>query len=57
MAAGLKAAAVWQVSQVAVVAMCVADLPLADLPLWQLAQPVVTPVWSNYAPKKLAVEV
>jgi hypothetical protein len=35
---------------VAVVAICVADLPLADLPLWQLAQPVVMPVWSNLAP-------
>ena len=31
-------------------AMCVADLPLAELPLWQVAQvPGATPVWLNVA--------
>ena len=36
----------WQVSQAAVVTMCVAGLPLAVVPLWQVAQPDVMPVWS-----------
>jgi hypothetical protein len=32
----------WQDSQLALVAMCAADLVEAMLPLWQLAQPVLT---------------
>ncbi|PKO62104.1 MAG: hypothetical protein CVU24_05650, partial [Betaproteobacteria bacterium HGW-Betaproteobacteria-18] len=32
----------WQLSQLAVVAKWVLVLPLATLPLWQLAQPVTT---------------
>ena len=45
--AGLKVLVPWQASQVALEAMCVAVLPLAVVPLWQLAQPVVMPTWSN----------
>jgi hypothetical protein len=45
----------WQVSQAAVVATWVAGLPVAVLPLWQLAQPDVMPVWLNAAPAKLVV--
>ena len=34
----------------AVVAICVAGLPLADVPLWQVEQvPGATPVWLNVA--------
>ena len=32
-----------------VVGMCVADLPVAMMPLWQLAQLLATPAWSNVA--------
>ena len=36
--------------------MCVADLPVALEPLWQVAQlPAATPVWLNSAPKKETV--
>jgi hypothetical protein len=30
-------------------------LPVAVLPLWQLAQPELTPEWLNLAPEKLVV--
>jgi hypothetical protein len=40
----------WQFSQAAVVAMCVAGLPSAATPLWQLAQPLVIPAWLNFPP-------
>ena len=33
----------WQVSQDAVVAICVTGLPSAVVPLWQVAQPLVMP--------------
>ncbi|MFH1819755.1 MAG: hypothetical protein ABIC92_17905 [Pseudomonadota bacterium] len=36
--AGVQALVLWQVSQDAVVGMCVLGLPVAVLPLWQLAQ-------------------
>jgi hypothetical protein len=40
----------WQVSQAAVVGMCPAGLPLAVVPLWQVAQvPGATPAWVNVA--------
>ena len=45
----------WQVSQAAVVTMCVAGLPLAVVPLWQEAQPVTMPVWTNVAPANVTV--
>ncbi|MBS0330831.1 MAG: hypothetical protein JSR30_13320 [Proteobacteria bacterium] len=37
-AAGFQATVLWQVSQDAVVGICVLGLPVAVLPLWQLAQ-------------------
>jgi hypothetical protein len=47
----------WQVSQDAVVWMCVADLPNAVVPLWQVAQPLTMPVWLNAAPKNVVVDL
>ena len=46
---------VWQLSHAAVVATWAVDLPLADFPLWQLAQPVVMPAWLNLAPVNVLV--
>ncbi|HWD21641.1 MAG TPA: hypothetical protein VG591_00770, partial [Burkholderiales bacterium] len=46
----------WQDSHAAVVGTWLADLPLAVVPLWQLAQPVVMPLWLNTAPEKVVVE-
>ena len=42
---------VWHESHAAVVAMCpVAGLPVADVPLWQVAQlPATMPVWLKVA--------
>ena len=37
----------WQLSQESVVVMCVGFLPGARVPLWQVAQPPVMPVWSK----------
>jgi hypothetical protein len=45
----------WQVSQGALVTMCVAGFPVAVAPLWQLAQPLTMPVWFILAPAKLTV--
>ena len=40
----------WHESQDAVVGRCVADLPLADVPLWQLAQVPAAPLlWLKVA--------
>jgi hypothetical protein len=48
----------WQVSQGAVVGMCVVGFPSAFTPLWQAAQPVVIPVCLNGPPESLtALEV
>ena len=47
----------WQVSQPAVVWICVAGLPKAVEPLWQLAQPLTMPVWFIFAPAKLIVDL
>lgn len=44
----------WQFSQGAVVAMCVAGLPSAATPLWQLAQPLVIPAWLKFPPAPFA---
>jgi hypothetical protein len=60
--AGLKALVlVWQVSQALVVGMCVLALPsafmLVKLPLWQVAQPVVMPVWFIAAGLKALVDL
>ena len=46
---------VWQDSQGAVVTICVADLPFAVAPLWQVAQPALMPVWFHFAPLKRSV--
>ena len=35
--------------------MCLVDLPMAVEPLWQLAQPLVMPVWFILLPAKVAV--
>lgn len=45
----------WQVSQDADVVICVEGLPVAVLPLWQLAQFDVRPAWLNVAPENDAV--
>ena len=47
----------WQVSQPALVVICVAVLPLAVVPLWQVAQPVTIPVWFILAPVKVVVDL
>jgi hypothetical protein len=39
----------WHTEQSAVVMMCVALLPVAVVPLWQVLQPLVIPVWLNVA--------
>lgn len=45
---GSQAAVVWQESQARVVVKCPLDLPVAEVPLWQVAQlPGVTLVWLN----------
>ena len=47
---GVQAVVRWQASHARVVTKCVADLPLAVVPLWQVAQlPGVTPVWVKVA--------
>src|SRR5256885_10444400 len=35
--------------------MWVGGMPVADTPLWQLAQLLVTPTWLNIAPPQLSV--
>ena len=47
----------WHVSHAAVVATCVAFLPVAVVPLWQLAQVPVTPVWLKVTVVQLEVDV
>jgi hypothetical protein len=48
---------VWQVPQLAVVAMWLAALPVASVPLWQLEQFVAAlkVLWSTRAPSQLLV--
>jgi hypothetical protein len=54
--AGTQPEVRWQVSQDAVVWMCVRGLPEFTLPLWQVAQlPGTTPEWLNLVPMKLLV--
>ena len=45
--AGFHVVVAWQDSQLALDVMCVACLPVALVPLWQLAQPLTMPVWVN----------
>ncbi len=49
----------WQVSHAAVVETCVPDLPVAIVPLWQVAQLPVATVTEvcNLAPTKLVVDL
>ena len=48
--AGVHALVLWQVSHAAVVGRCVVGLPVAVVPLWQVAQvPGATPVWLKVA--------
>ena len=45
--AGVQADVTWQESHPSVVGMCVAGLPAAVVPLWQLAQVPSTSTWST----------
>lgn len=45
----------WQVSHGLLVTMCLADFPVAVVPLWQLAQFAMMPVWFIRAPANVAV--
>jgi hypothetical protein len=48
--AGVQPVVLWQVSQAWVVGIWVEDLPVAEVPLWQVAQdPGATPSWVNFA--------
>ena len=48
--AGVQAEVLWQVSHDWVVGMCVVGLPVAVVPLWQVAQvPGAMPVWLKVA--------
>ena len=47
--AGLQAVVRWQSSHIVLVEMCVADLPVAVVPLWQLAHVPVTLEWLKVA--------
>ena len=46
---GLQAAEVWQFSQTLLVERWVLDFPVAEVPLWQLAQVPDTLAWLNVA--------
>jgi hypothetical protein len=43
----VQALVVWQLSQVLELGRWLRDLPVAVVPLWQLKQPEVTPLWSK----------
>ena len=52
----------WQLSQLAVVGKCALDLatgvtPAKPVPLWQVEQPAVMPVWFIAVPAKLVVDL
>ena len=53
--AGCHAAVEWQASQRLELWMCVGFLPVAVVPLWQLAQVPVTPAWSKCAGRQAMV--
>jgi len=46
----------WQFSQAVVVGRWLDGLPVAVVPLWQVAHPDVIPVWSMRAPANVVVE-
>jgi hypothetical protein len=52
---GFQATTLWQLSQLVVVVMCWAPLPVALVPLWQLKQLPVMPLWSKLAGSQAAV--
>src|SRR6185369_2736336 len=55
---GFHALVPWQESQLVVpTGMWVAPLPLAPVPLWQLAQLVETTLWSTLAPVQVPVDL
>ena len=56
MRAGLQTLVVWQASQALVVVICVADLPVAWFPLWQLEQLPLIPAWLKFAGVQALVE-
>ena len=47
--AGVQAVVVWQSPQVFALGMWLVGLPVAVVPLWQVAQAAVTPEWSKRA--------
>ena len=54
--AGSQAVVLWQLSQAAVVGMCVPGFPVAVLPLWQVEQvPGATPLWLKVAGSQAVV--
>jgi len=53
---GDHAVTLWHVSQLSLVAMCVAVLPRATVPLWHVAQvPTTTPAWEKNAGVQLPI--
>jgi hypothetical protein len=56
---GFQPVVLWQLTQFAVVGMCVPALPVAELPLWHVVQLVadVNKVWSGLAPPHVAVDL
>ena len=56
---GFQPLTLWQLTQFALVGMCVALLPVTLAPLWQLAQLVaaLNRPWSGLAPFQLAVDL
>jgi hypothetical protein len=56
---GRHAVVLWQLTQLTVVGMCCAVLPVAALPLWQLLQLVaaVNRVWSGLEPSQVEVDL
>ena len=56
---GFQPLTLWQLMQFTPVGMCVAALPTAALPLWQLAQLValLNRLWSGLAPTHVVVDL
>jgi hypothetical protein len=56
---GFQPVTLWQLMQFTAVGMCVPALPVAALPLWQLAQFValVNRLWSGLAPAQVLVDL
>jgi hypothetical protein len=56
---GFHDVVLWQLTQLTVVGMCWAFLPVAELPLWQLEHTValVNKLWLTLAPSQLLVDL